>query len=65
MFVQVNLFILIMSLQVDLSGEIRFVKLNQLVIVIFIINQFVQTTFISLIHHYQLNRNHLYFYFLF
>ena len=61
MFVQVNLFVLIMSVQVDLSGETRSVKVNQLVIVIFIINQFVQTIFISLIHHYQLKRYHLYF----
>ena len=58
-FVQVNLFILIMSVQVDLSVKVRFVKVNQLII----INLFVQTIFFSLIHQYQLNRYHLYFYF--
>ena len=32
-------------------------------IVIFIINLFIQTIFVSLIHHYQLNRYQLYFFF--
>ena len=61
MFIQVNVVVLIMSVQVDLSVEVSFVKVNQLVIVIFIINLFVQTIFVSLIHHYQLNRYYLYF----
>ena len=41
----------------------KFVKVNQLVIVIFIINLLIQTLFVTLIHHHQLNRYHLYFYF--
>ena len=48
-----------MSVQVDLSVEVTFVKVNQQVIV----PLFVQTIFVSLIHQYQLNRYHLYFYF--
>ena len=61
MFIQVNLFILIMSVQVDLSVEVKFVKVNQLMIVIFIINLFVQTTYVSSIHQFQHNGYHLHF----
>ena len=48
MFVQANLFVLIMSVQVDFSAKKSFVNVNQLVIVIFFINLFVQTIFVSL-----------------
>ena len=61
-----------MFVQAELFVELRFVKVNQLVIVIFVIqtlltqvmsfqvNLLVQTIFVSLIHHYRLNRYHLY-----
>ena len=41
--------------------EVRFVKVNQLVIVIFIIILFFQSILVSLFYQFQLNRYHLYF----
>ena len=50
-FLQVNLFVLIMSAEEDLSLEERLVRVNELVIVIFIIDFVVQIIFALLIHH--------------